>query len=140
MNAIKYKTNRWNNLVYISNSLKNTIQDKLIEYNVNWQLKELVETRKIEEDLVQRLEPLLLKRVPKGEGDFPSVFSHVLFWVITIWVLLFLTGVNDHYAFVKFPRPYHFLVIMNSQNALHVASNPIFIEKTKHLDIDCHVF
>jgi len=39
------------------NSMKNTIQEKLIEYNVNKQLKKLV--GRLEEDLVQRLKSLL---------------------------------------------------------------------------------
>lgn len=35
---------------------------------------------------------------------------------------------------VKIPMPMHY----NKQTTIFIASNPVFYEKTKHIEVDCH--
>ncbi|XP_024641636.1 uncharacterized mitochondrial protein AtMg00810-like [Medicago truncatula] len=48
------------------------------------------------------------------------------------WLVYLLTDLNVTCS--KVPA-----LVCDSQSALHIASNPVFHERTKHLDIDCHV-
>jgi len=49
------------------------------------------------------------------------------------WILYLLRDL--HVSCSKLPVLY-----CDNQNAIHIASNPVFHERTKHLEIDCHLF
>lgn len=49
-----------------------------------------------------------------------------------IWLIALL---KDLGVSPQLPEPFH----CDSQSAIYIANNPVFHERTKHIEIDCHI-
>ena len=49
-----------------------------------------------------------------------------------VWLKSFLEEIGFS---VQLPMPLH----CDNQAAIHIASNPVFHERTKHIEVDCHL-
>ena len=63
-----------------------------------------------------------------AEAEYRSLASTV---AEIVWLVGLLTALNVK---IPLPVPLH----CDSKSAIQIASNPIFHERTKHIDIDCH--
>ena len=53
---------------------------------------------------------------------------------LAIYELIWLNLLQE----LRFGKDEQMKLIYDNQAILHIASNPIFIERTKHIEVDCH--